>query len=266
MSVTILDVSAWREFRGKPANAGINETTHLAKIADPTGGLHDCFVKLFPDGPALLCEAIGWTLARTSDVTCPSFAAIIMVPVAELRKCIALPSRFDGMALCPAWCSEVAAGKTVRQVHKMAFFVARKNCLRSKDARKIAAFDKWGDLRDRNFGNVILSAKGGYIAIDHETLLHDLLWVPFGRKYEERCLMAEARKSLSPPDFARFQIDMAAASNGHAKALSDARVDLADIIGRVVATDATRLTAMIEKNLGERAQPGWLADHLKVIA
>ena len=34
MSVPILDASAWREFRGKPANAGINETTHLAKVAD----------------------------------------------------------------------------------------------------------------------------------------------------------------------------------------------------------------------------------------
>lgn len=266
MTVPILDASAWREFRGKPGSAGINETTHLAKIADANGKLHDCFVKLLPDGPALMCEAIGWTLAHQSDVACPAFGAIVMVPVAELRKCVALPARFDAMTVCPAWCSEVVAGKAVRQVHKMAFFLAKKNCLRSKDARKIAAFDKWGDLRDRNFGNVIQSAKGGYVAIDHETLLHDLLWVPFGRTYEERCLMAEAKKGLSAADFQRFQVDMANAAKGHAKALAGAHDDLADIIAKIVPTDAAALTHRIEQTLDLRAQPGWLANLLKVIA
>ena len=266
MSVPILDASAWREFRGKPASSGTNETTHLARIADASGKIHDCFVKLLPDGPALLCEAVGWTLARASDVSCPSFGAIVLVPVAELRKCVALPPRFDAIAVCPAWCSEVVAGKSVRQVHKMAYFIARKNCLRSKDARKIAAFDKWGDLRDRNFGNVIQSAKGGYVAIDHETLLHDLLWIPFGRRYEERSLMVEAQKALSAPDFARFQVDMAAAATSHAKALGNTRAALADIIAKVAPVDAATLADMVDKTLDERSKPGWLADQLKVIA
>lgn len=86
------------------------------------------------------------------------------------------------MSYCPAWCSEVVAGKAVRQIHKMAFFLerAKKTCLLSGDVRKIAAFDKWADLRDRNFGNVIRSSNGGYVAIDHESLLHDLLWLPTG--------------------------------------------------------------------------------------
>jgi len=198
MSVSILDASAWREFRGKPANAGLNETTHLAKIADASGKLHDCFVKLLPmGGPALLCEALGWLLARKSDVSCQAFGAIVLVPVDELRKCAPLPSKFDAMALCPAWCSEIVAGKSVRQIHKMFYFIARKNCLR-KDARKIAAFDQWSDLRDRNFGNVIQSRKGGYIAIDHESLLHDLLWVVTGCGFEERSLMVEAAKHCRP--------------------------------------------------------------------
>lgn len=266
MSVPILDASAWREFRGKPANAGINETTHLAKIADQSGKLHDCFVKLLPlDGPALLCETIGWVLARKSNVSCPNFGAIVMVPVAELRKNCLLPAKFEGMDFCPAWCCEIVAGRSVRQIHKMVFFLARKACLRSKDARKIAAFDQWSDLRDRNYGNVIQSSKGGYVAIDHESLLHDLLWVPTGRGFEERSLLVEARSNLSVQEFQRFQVDMANAANGHAQALRDAQADLEDIIAKIIPAHAPAATKIIVESLDQRAQPGWLSNLLGVI-
>ena len=156
MSVPILDASAWREYRGAPASAGINPTIHLAKIADSTGNLHDCFVKLLPpNSPAMLCEALGWILAKKSDLPCSAFGAIVLVPVDELRKYQALPPELNGVSYCAAWCSEIVAGKSLRQVHKFAFYIARKSFLRSRDARKIAAFDKWSDLRDRNYGNVI---------------------------------------------------------------------------------------------------------------
>ncbi|ADG14235.1 hypothetical protein BC1002_0127 [Paraburkholderia atlantica] len=266
MKVPILDASAWREYRGKPGSSGINETTHLAKVADVSGKLHDCFVKLLPDGPALLCEAIGWLIARESDVACPAFGAIVLVPVEELRKCQPLPSSFDGVKLCPAWCSEVVAGKAVRQLHKWAFFLARHSCLRSNDARKIAAFDLWSDLRDRNFGNVIQSTKGRYVAIDHETLLHDLLWIPAGRKYEERSLLVEARKALSGVGFQRFQVDMADSAKGHANALQNAQSDIVDIVAKLVTGNATAATQAILQALAQRAQSGWLANQLGVIA
>lgn len=266
MSVPILGPSAWREFRGKPANAGINETTHLARIADESGGLHDCFVKLLPlDSPALLCEAIGWLLAKMSDVSVPAFGAIVLVPVPELNKCSLLPSRFNGMDLCPAWCSEIVAGKTVRQMHRLTFLLHRGACLRSKDARKIAAFDQWGDLRDRNFGNVIQSNKGGYVAIDHESLLHDLLWAPTGRGFEKRSLLVEARSALSALEFQRFQVDMANAAKGHAQALNDARADLADIIAKIIPAHAPAATQAIVQTLDQRAQSGWLSNILGVI-
>lgn len=267
MSVPILDASAWREYRGKPANSGINATTHMAKVADTTGKLRDCFVKLLPtDTPALLCEAIGWLLARKSDLSHPAFGAIILVPVEELRKCSPLPPEFNGMTLCPAWCSEVVSGKTVKQIHTMAFYVSRKNCLRSKDARKIAAFDQWSDLRDRNFGNVIASANGGYVAIDHETLLHDLLWLPAGRRYVEWSLLNEAKSSLDAASIKKFQVDMANAAKGHAKALQDAKADLADIVAKIAPTNATALTLSIEQTLDQRSQPDWLSNKLGVIA
>jgi hypothetical protein len=267
MSVPILDASAWREFRGTPASSGANPTTHLAKIADPTGKLHDCFVKLLPaNGPALLCEALGWILAKRSDVACPAFGAIVLVPLAELAKSHPLPPQLQGQALCPAWCSEVVSGKSLRQVHKMAFFIAKKNCLRSRDARKIAAFDKWTDLRDRNFGNVIQLSKGGYVAIDHETLLHDLLWLPTGTAFVEQSLYVEARKALSQQDFQRFQVDMANAAKGHGEALVDARQDLLDIIGKLSPANTAAASQSIINMLDQRAQAGWLANSLGVIA
>jgi hypothetical protein len=267
MSVDILDASAWREYRGRPSSAGINETTHLAKIADKSGRLRDCFVKLMKPGtPALLCEALGWLLARAAGVQCPEFAAIVLVPVAELRRHGPLPSEFDRAALAPAWCSEIVAGKAVRQVHKMSFVLARAACLRSKDARKIAAFDQWSDLRDRNFGNVIQSSKGGYVAIDHETLLHDLLWLPTKTSWTEHSLLEHARKVLKSADFQRFQLDMAAAAKGHEEALAAAQTSIDELLVKLLPAHASELGPAINGALRERSASGWLSEKLKVIS
>ena len=267
MSVPILDQSAWREFRGKPSNTGLNETAHLAKIADQTGNLHDCFVKLLPTQyPSLLGEAVGWLLARNSDVSCVAFAAIVLVPIAQLRASIALPSEFDNIDVCPAWCCEIVAGKSLRQIHKWAFWLARRHCLRSKDVRKIASFDIWTDLRDRNFGNVIRAPSGGYIAIDHETILHDLIWPPSGKTFQLRSLLVEARQHLSAKDYQRFQLDMANAAQAHATGLTAARNDVADIITKIYPRLAPTLVPAALNTLDQRAQTGWLANTLGVIA
>lgn len=267
MSVPILDVSAWREFRGKPLNSGINETAHLAKIADTTGKLRDCFVKLLPlKYPSLLGEAIGWILAKSADVACVPFAAIVMVPLNELRKTVDLPSEFEGIDECPAWCCELVAGKSVRQVHKWAFWLARNKCLHSKDARKIASFDQWTDLRDRNFGNVIRSTGGGYISIDHETILHDLLWLPTGRIYRPQSLMEAARRQLSPTEFLRFQVEMVNAASKHASGLAAVGSDVADIINKIYPGYAASLVPAVLNTLNQRAQANWLANTLGVIA
>src|ERR1035437_3671629 len=213
MPVPILDSLAWREFRGPSGGSGVNPTTHLAKIADPNGRLHDCYVKLLNSAtPALLCESMGWVLAKASEVPVVAFSAIVFVPLDELRKYMSLPSWTNSGTHCPAWCTELVAGKSVRQVHKWTFWLARKNCLKSKNVRAIAALDVWADNRDRNFGNVIRSTAGEYIAIDHESLLHDLLWVPTGTSYARRSLVDEAKQHLSAEDFKRFNVEMAVAS------------------------------------------------------
>lgn len=263
----ILDANAWREFRGKPNGLGVNETAHLAKIADQSGKLRDCFVKLLPlQYPSLLGEAIGWLLARAANVACPPFAAILLVPLKSLRKSTPLPSEYEGMAVCPAWCCEVVAGRSLRQIHRWAFWLARRHCLHSDDARAIASFDRWTDLRDRNFGNVVRSASGGYVAIDHESILHDVLWPPSGRIFHERSLLNEARQHLSADDFKDFQVAMALASNSHADALASARAELTDIIRKIYPNLAGVLVPAALNALDERSKAGWLATSLGVIA
>lgn len=265
MSVPIFDASAWREFRG-PSTFGNKNTAHFAKIADTTGKLHDCFVKLLPlNYPSLLGEAIGWLLTRSTDVPCVSFAAIVLVPLDELRKSTVLPIEFDGINECPAWCCEIVSGKSVRQIHKWLFWLARRKCLNSMDARKIASFDLWTDLRDRNFGNVIRSSNGGYVSIDHESILHDLIWSPFAT-FELRSLLEEATQHLSPESFQRFQIDMSNAANAHANGLATAYDDLVDIINKIYPAYSHTLTPAILNLLNQRAQTGWMASTLGVIA
>lgn len=268
MTLLVLESSAWREFRGVLGSAGNrNGTAHFAKIADPTGELHDCFVKLLPTNePALLCEAIGWLLAKAAGVPCPHFAAIVLVPVEELRKHMELPAEMTSSEVCPAWCCDLVPGKTVRQVHKWAYFLAVRKCLRSKDVRKIAAFDYWSDLRDRNFGNVIRASSGGYVAIDHETILHDLLWKLANRRFEPRSLLLEAQKALTTGELKDFHLDMAIASESHSDAISAAEPEIKRVFELIYPQLAELLLPQVTRMLSQRGQRGWLASEVGVIA
>lgn len=267
MPVPILNSSAWREFRGVPSSTGVNPTIHLASIADATGKLRSCYVKLLrPNTPALLCEAIGWALANPVGVPVASFGAVVLVPLDQLRNCMPLPQWTDGQHVCAAWCTEIVAGKSVRQVHKWRFWAARKRCLHSKDVRSIAAFDIWTDNRDRNLGNVIRSLSGGYIAIDHETLLHDLLWVPSGTSYARRSLVDEAKQHLSPNDLKKFNVEMAGAAGKHEIGLASVRGTLNTFIDSVYPQAAPALSQTVIGFLNIRSQAGWLANEIGVIA
>ncbi|WP_155648947.1 hypothetical protein [Burkholderia stagnalis] len=267
MPVPILNSSAWREFRGVPSSAGINPTTHLACVADAIGKLRSCYVKLLrPGTPALLCEAIGWALAHPVGVPVTPFGAIVLVPLDKLRNCMTLPQWTNGQSVCAAWCTEIVAGKSVRQVHKWAFWLARKRCLHSKDVRSIAAFDVWTDNRDRNFGNVIRSPAGGYIAIDHETLLHDLLWKPTGTSYARRSLVDEAKQYLSSSDLKQFNVELAGASDRHASGFAMVELALNQLIDKLYPNAAPALGQNVLGYLNLRSQAGWLANEIGVIA
>lgn len=267
MSIQVLPPEAWAEFRGQPGTIGINEGLHLAKINDPdtTKKPHNCFVKPLPEPPSLICEALGWLLAREAGVQCTPWANILMLDVQALGKCMPLPGKLQGLAMCPAWCSEVVPGSTVRQVNQWETVIKGKACLRSKDARKIASFDEWADLQDRNFGNVILGPKG-YVSIDHETLLHSVLWAGASRQFHRRSLLDEALNRMDAKDFLRFKVDMKDAAAGHAQALQAAKADMDAIINILYPAHAQQLSQAVHQTLDQRSQQGWMAQRLGVVA
>jgi len=263
VTLEVYDSQAWREFRGTPSRMGVNETTHLAKIADSSGKLHSCYVKLIkPQTYGLLCEAIGWTLALHADVPRVEFACVVMVPLRSLEKYLTLPSWLAGHDFYPAWCAEIVSGKSLAQVYSWRAASARAACLKSVDTQKMAAFDFWADNVDRNFGNVIKSDVGRYVAIDHETLLHEILWLPFGIKYEPRRLWDNAQ-DLPPNAKNDFRMNMLAAAATHHTALAKAEGEIKSVIQKLLGVKAGSSTEQQVYNfLLGRSDTSWLPSQL----
>ena len=185
----------------------------------------------------------------------------------KLKQHVSLPDEFANLQVCPAWCCELVAGKSVRQINTWDFFYNVDALFRSEHAYKIAAFDQWTDLRDRNFGNVIRSDGGRFTAIDHETLLHDVVWVPSGIVWEKRCLTEEAKTRLKNDDFKRFQVSMSDESARHATALDDVAFAVDQTIHMLSPQGLVpHLKQTIFAMLEQRSHPGWMSQQLKVIA
>lgn len=271
IEVLMLDASAWREYRGQPGKATAN-STHTAVVADVAGVERICFVKLAPklDKPTLLCEALGWVLAGHAGLRRADFAAIILVDKARLAKSQELTlecAAFQGDFI-PAWCSEAIPGNSVLSSAKspskpgMQFISEHKSFLNSADARKFAAFDQWTGLRDRNMGNVIRHKAGGYASIDHETVLHDILWGV--SNFNHNCLVKHVEKALDAKRGKAFKADMTRAAAGHSGALASAQAELNALLNLLLAgAAAEHATAM--GFLSARSQRGWLASELGVL-
>lgn len=271
VEVPMLDASAWREYRGQPGKATAN-STHIAMVADSAGVERICFVKLAPklDNPTLLCEALGWVLAGHAGVRRSEFGAIILVDKDRLSK--SQPLTFECTAFhgdfIPAWCSEAIPGNSVLSHAKspskpgMQFITEHKTFLNSSDARKFAAFDQWTGLRDRNMGNVIRHKASGYVSIDHETMLHDVLWV--SSDFNHNCLVKHAEKVLDVKRLKAFKADMTRAAAGHAGALAKAEVELNALLN-LLLPGAVAEHAAAMNFLADRSQRGWLAGELGVL-
>ncbi|SFR57397.1 hypothetical protein SAMN05216203_1492 [Marinobacter daqiaonensis] len=258
----ILGNDAWREFRGIPGEKGINDSSHLAKVEDSSGRLHSCFVKLLNPGcPALICEAIGWILAKNSGTPTVSFAAITPIPKEKLKGKVPLPDWTENFDFCPAWCSEIVDGKSVKQIYTWKFFTGRLACLKSKTTRQIAALDVWTDNKDRNYGNVIKSKSNEYIAIDHETLLHDLLWLPMGICYSERSLLKEAEAHLGPKEHEAFVSDVVGYGEGHKNAFNNSKSQIENLINTLYPGN-TSLSDAVISHLDTRSDKDWINNQL----
>lgn len=267
----ILPSSAWIEFRGAPRSKTLNEgALHFAIVKGSDGTQRKCAVKLIDlsTRPGLLCEGLGWLLAQASGVNVPLFAAILRVPLTELNKAMPLPSFVDGHAEYLAWCVEIVEGKAVSQVQKWFFWLSRLRCLYAKNTPVIAAFDYWADNQDRNYGNVIRSKDGQYIAIDHEAILHEALWNKyFGLQFSLNSLLEDAKSKLTPSQLHKFKCEMALASKIHDNALKSIKTVGLNFFCSLIPDQSSAITlwAEIETFLALRAQLGWLSDELRVI-
>lgn len=268
MALQVFPPSSWREFRGVPSLSGLNPTSHFAMVEDTSGKLRKCFVKLIdPATPGLLCEALGWTIAQSAGVPTAEFACIVMVPLNELSKQVALPSWLTGQAIAAAWCVEVIPGKAVAQVNKWLYAIQRKSCLQSGDTHAIAAFDIWSDNADRHMGNVMRNVDGGYVAIDHETLLHDLLWIPSGRKYVVQRLVDAGKQFLGKNAFKTFFANMHTAAGTHNTAIQNCEGDIRHVVSTLVdPAFATVLADSLVNYLASRSVPAWFPANVGVAA
>jgi len=144
----------------------------------------------------------------------------------------------------------------------MQFITEHKTFLHSNDARKFAAFDQWTGLRDRNMGNVIRHKAGGYASIDHETTLHDILWV--SSSFNHNCLVKHAEKALDSKRTKAFKADMTRAAAGHAGALASAQGELNALLNLFLPGAVADHVAATDF-LAARSQKGWLAGELGVL-
>jgi|CXWL01.1.fsa_nt_gi hypothetical protein len=268
--INILPSTAWREFRGVPSRHGLNPTTHLALIADLNGIEHKCYLKFIDlhHSPGLLCEGLGWLFAKAAGVNVPEFAAIVMVPIQQLSRSVNLPSWLKGQAEYPAWCVKVVDGKSVAEVHKWMFWLRRNKCLNAKETPTIAAFDIWTDNRDRNYGNVIRSNGGLYVAIDHESLLHDLTWKAiYNLEFDERSLLKEAESRFSPDRYHKFKCDVALAADNHEVAFNNASIDAKMFFFTVIPDASNHISIWnnIQNQLIKNSSAGWMSNRLGVI-
>ncbi|WP_297505032.1 hypothetical protein [Ferrovum sp.] len=216
--------------------------------------------------PGLLCEGLGWIFAKSAGVRVPKFATIVMVPLNRIRPSVSLPSWLDDYSEYPAWCVEAVDGKSVAEISKWILWLRRRQCLSSKDTSTLASFDIWADNRDRNFGNVIRTKKGEYIAIDHETLLHDLVVQGmYDIKYEERSLLKEAKKHMQPTNFQQFQHEVVSAAHKHGPALQSAIQAAERYVSTITANSADDLWQSIYDYLYQRAQAGWMSNFMGMI-
>lgn len=265
--IPILPSHAWREFRGHPKAKGLNQTTHLATIADHTGKLHKCYVKLTPpDWPTPLTEALAWLLAEALDMPRPEFAAVLMAPVQKIKTHVPLDQHWLKHDEVIAFCASAVDGKNPMSGWRWLEKLRAKRLYGRKEVAKICAFDEWVENQDRHTGNLLVRKTGEHVAIDNELILYSLLW-NVGLKFNHNSLLKESQQHLSLEHFKRFLVEVANSSKLHDGALSNASTGMHMTVNALVADPAVAaaLWAKIHAFLSGRADKDWLPNRLGVI-
>lgn len=267
--IDILPSVSWREFRGEPANKGMNLTTHLASVEDATGKLHSCYVKLCPQNwPSPITEAIGWQLIKALNLPAPDFAALIMVPLDRLRQSMKLDQHWLNHPEALAFCVSEVNGKPITSSWNWLATLRQKGTYKKHEVAGICAFDYWVDNKDRNTGNLLLKKNGEQVAIDNEFILYDQLWKGrFGFQIIEKTILVEAKRILSTKEFNKFKLAVARHSKNHGNAMDTVRADIKALIFTLIpdVNIAQSVWEAVESFLTFRSDINWLPNELGVI-
>lgn len=267
--IPMLPSPAWREFRGVPAKKGLNQTTHMAMIEDPTGKLHHCFVKgCPPNWFTPLTEALGWLMAEALNLPRPEFAALVLVPLDKLRLHMPMDQHWLNYHTMLAFCASDVGGKAVSDGWKIFSRPRTERIYKKPEVAQISAFDQWVNNQDRNTTNLMVQRDGACVPIDNEFILYSLLWegkVPFGIAHKS--LLDEAAKYLKPEAYAQFRVEMAQKGKLHENAFNKVAPKLQMMVQALVRDQAAAnmLWTNIYQYLSSRAKPDWLATQLGVI-
>lgn len=266
--IPILPSAAWREFRGTPNQKGLNQTTHLASIATPSGKVHKCYVKLTPPNwPTPLTEALAWLLAEALELPRPEFAALVMVPISKLKDHMPLDQHWLQYPEAIAFCSSAVDGQNPVRGWKWVAEIRKKRLYRRPEVARIGAFDQWVENQDRHLGNLLVRKSGEHVPIDNELILYSLLWPSVGLNFNHNSLVNEAKRQLTDTDFKQFAVEVARCADRHHDALLQVGPRLQAMIDALVADKNTAkiLWQQVSSFLHLRAARDWLPQQLGVI-
>jgi hypothetical protein len=153
--------------------------THGARVASPLLGRRDVFVKYYVDlgkpNRGLVNEAIGYLLAKASDLPVASDAFIVHVPGQRLLEAHPkLEKIICTTDLYPCWATSAVEGAVSKRNQRQVIEALK----RWDFCPRMLAFDDWVMNADRTTENVVSSGKKQITLIDHGHIGGSLNWMP----------------------------------------------------------------------------------------
>lgn len=212
-----------------------------------------------------LTEAIGWLIAEALDLPRPKFAALVMVPLTQLRAHLPLDQhwiKYGHEAI--GFCCSAVDGKHITGRWRWTAALRKAKAFKHPGVARIAAFDTWTDNQDRHSGNLLKTMDGGYVPIDNELILYRALWMANHLYYHHNSLRREAKQLLKRAGYTRFESAMVVESDRHNIAFPAAWPHIDALLQRLIGDPTMRqnLAVTIHNFLGSRAASGWLATEL----
>lgn len=271
MPVKLLPVTAYRGVEAlEPEETGRSHGTHIASVQFEESLISQAYVKFCgPSEHTLFNEVLGYLLTHHLEIMQPRFGAVIVVPVAKLRKTTNLvPDWVPYEDEYPAWCTEVVKAKslnvkynyTERQMVEKYFqiFKSSKSWFSS-----VAAFDEWVINTDRNAGNILQLSPRVFSIIDHGKIFdNSVAWRALGANgLNNRNILRKVIEAKGEPHKTELHKAMAAHSERHQAVLHKAKPAITDWANLFDNIDSY----IVNVALKSRSDINWLKDELRII-